>query len=102
MRRVMVRYKVKPDQVEDNERYVRAVYAELKQKDVAELRYATFKLADGVSFVHLASIETEDGKSPLNELAAFKAFQAELKDRCDEPPMAVDITEVGSYRFFED
>jgi hypothetical protein len=29
------------------------------------LRYATFKLDDGVSFVHLASNDTEHGPSPL-------------------------------------
>ena len=49
MRRVMVRYKVKPDQVEANEELVRAVYEELDRTSPAGLRYATFKLADGVS-----------------------------------------------------
>jgi hypothetical protein len=29
------------------------------------LRYATFQLDDGVSFVHLASNDTEPGPSPL-------------------------------------
>jgi hypothetical protein len=29
------------------------------------LRYATFQLDDGVSFVHLASNDTEHGPSPL-------------------------------------
>jgi hypothetical protein len=51
--------------------------------------------------VHLASIETDDESNPLAETAAFKAFQAEIRDRCDEPPTATWLEEVGSYRFFE-
>jgi hypothetical protein len=58
------------------------------------------RLADGVSFVHLASIETPDGKNPLGEIAAFKAFQAGIKDRCAEPPQASDATAIGDYRLF--
>lgn len=100
MKRVMVRYKVKADRAAENEAYVKKVFEDLLQTAPNGLRYATFKLDDGVSFVHLASIETEDGSNPLGESAAFKAFQADIKDRCEEPPMAVDLNEVGSYRLF--
>ena len=54
MRRVMVRYKVKPDRVAENEALVRAVYDELARTQPDGLRYATFRLDDGVSFVHVA------------------------------------------------
>ena len=101
MKRVLVRYKVKPDKVQENEALVRAVYQALQNENPAGLRYATFKLEDGVSFVHLASIETDDGHNPLSELAAFKAFQEGIKDRCDEPPAAVDLDTLGAYGFFE-
>ena len=95
MTRVMVRYKVKPEQVARNEELVRAVYAELQHDEPAGLRYATFKLPDGVTFVHLAD---HDGSgSPLTELTAFKAFQAELRERCDEPPVLSELSEVGSF-----
>jgi hypothetical protein len=100
MKRVLVRYKVKPDRAEENAKYVEKVFAELKNTGPEGLRYATFKLDDGVSFVHIASIETDDGQNPLSESPAFKAFQAEIGERCEEPPVAVDLNEVGSYRFF--
>ena len=64
----------------------------------AGVRYASFHLDDGVSFVHLASIETTDGNNPLSEVEAFKKFQAEIKDRCEEPPVATELHEVGNYR----
>ena len=54
MRRVMVRYRVKPDQVAENEQLVRDVYEELSRTQPDGFRYGTFKLEDGVSFVHLA------------------------------------------------
>jgi hypothetical protein len=100
MKRVMVRYKVKADRVAENESYIAKVFEQLEREKPAGLRYASFKLADGVSFVHFVSIETADGSNPLSELSAFKAFTAEIKDRCDEPPAAVELKEVGSYRFF--
>jgi hypothetical protein len=97
MRTVMVRYQVKPDRVADNEALVRAVYEELGRTEPEDFRYATFKLDDGVSFVHFA-IESGDGDSPLPESEAFKAFQSEIRDRCDEPPVVAELEEVGSYR----
>ena len=55
MRRVMVRYRVKPDQVAENEQLVRDVYAELARV-AAGRASATARSSsrDGVSFVHLA------------------------------------------------
>ena len=99
MKRIMVRHKVKADRAEENEQYARKVYDELHQATPEGIRYATFKLEDAVSFVHIASIET-DGPNPLTRTAAFKAFQEGIKDRCEEPPVAVELTEVGSYRVF--
>ena len=77
------------------------MFSELQQNSPDGLRYASFKLMDGVSFVHIASIETENGNNPLAESTAFKNFQAEIKDRCEEPPVAVELNEIGSYRFFD-
>jgi hypothetical protein len=36
----------------------------------------------------------------LAELAAFKAFQTDIADRCEVPPVAVDLDEIGSYVFW--
>jgi hypothetical protein len=97
---IMVRYRVKPEHAERNKELVRGVYAELHRLAPAGFHYGTFVLEDGVSFVHLAS--SEDGNNPLPDLAAFQAFQAGIAGRCDEPPQAVTIQEIGSYRFWED
>ena len=100
MRRVMVRYKVKAERAAENENYITQVFAALAKATPAGLRYASFKLADGVSFVHIASLERPDASNPLTELPAFQTFIAEIRDRCEEPPVTTDLIEVGSYRFF--
>jgi L-rhamnose mutarotase len=98
MQQVMVRYKVKPERVEENERLVRAVYEELKDADPERFHYATFRLDDGVTFVHLAITDTEDGRSPLSDLEAFQRFQEEIEDRCEESPVVSELSAVGSFR----
>jgi hypothetical protein len=97
MKQVMVRYKVKPEQAAHNEELARRVYEELHQAAPDGLRYATFALEDGVSFVHFASVDSDDGDNPLMKIAAFRAFQENIGERCDEPPHAVELRPVGSY-----
>jgi len=97
MRQVMVRYKVKPDQAAQNEELVRAVYEELHAARPSGLRYATYKLDDGVSFVHLATYESDDGDNPLGEVAAFARFQQDIAERCEERPVVTELREVGSF-----
>ncbi|OGA09604.1 MAG: hypothetical protein A3D95_14785 [Betaproteobacteria bacterium RIFCSPHIGHO2_12_FULL_69_13] len=100
MKRIIVRYKVKPGQAGENEALIARVFEQLQREQPAGLRYASFRAKDGVSFVHVVSLETADGSNPLSEMAAFKAFTAGVKDRCEEPPVAVELDAVGSYRFF--
>ena len=94
----MIRYKVRPDRADENEALVRAVYEQLNRQRPGPLHYATFKLPDGVSFMHLV-FETDQPGRILNEVPAFQAFVADIASRCDEPPVATEVTVVGSYDF---
>jgi hypothetical protein len=96
MRRVLIRYRLEPDQVERNEELVRAVYEELHRAAPSGFRYVTFKLEDGVTFMHISESEGED--SPLPGLASVQEFQREIADRCEEQPVFAELTEIGSYR----
>lgn len=100
MKRMMVRYKVKADRAAENQAYIEQVFAELQRAAPVGLRYASFKQSDGVSFVHWVAHETENEHTPLTQLPAFQAFQAGIKDRCEEQPVATELTEIGSYQFF--
>lgn len=97
MRTVLVRYKVKPDHAAENQRFVEGVFKELKAKAPPGLHYATFKLADGVSFVHFATIDAPE--NPLAQTVAFQAFQENIEERCDEQPVVTELQEIGSYAF---
>ncbi|HEX7938726.1 MAG TPA: hypothetical protein VF483_07010, partial [Gemmatimonadaceae bacterium] len=96
MRRVMVRYTTKPEHAEENARLAREVYAALHRTKPAGLKYTTYRLDDGVSFVHIS--EVEDGENnPLQQVPEFKAFTAGVKERCSVPPVTTHIEEVGSF-----
>jgi hypothetical protein len=99
MRRVMVRYRVKPEHAARNTELVRAVYDELREREPDGIRYATFTLEDGVTFVHIAEVDGD--ANPLAGLAAFRAFQEGVAERCDEPPAASQLREVDSFRLFD-
>ena len=98
MKRVVVRYKVKADRVEEHEDLIRKVFAELAIVRPTGLAYHALKLADGVSFVHFATVSTADGQNPLTTLPAFKAFTANIGDRCEEAPVNSQATAIGAYR----
>jgi hypothetical protein len=102
MRHVMVRYKVKPERVAENEELVRAVYDELRRTEPAGLGYATFKLDDGVTFIHFALTEAESEGSPLSRVPAFQEFQKHLQDRTDEGPVVTELEQIGSFRLVSD
>jgi len=96
MRTVMVRYQVRPDAAAENERLIRQVFAQLARAPLPGVRYQVVKLADGVSFMHLASHDGE-GANPITQLAAFKEFAGGIRDRCVEAPATVEAQLVGAY-----
>ncbi|MHA4807466.1 hypothetical protein ACX0G9_05150 [Flavitalea flava] len=98
MEKVIVQYKIKPHRVAENETLVRDVYQQLHQVNPPGFSYSTYKLEDGVTFIHIALTDTASGKSPLPGLSAFSAFLENIKDRCDELPVVNQVMEIGSYQ----
>ena len=73
---------------------IESVYAALAEARPSAFRYTTYRLQDGVSFVHIAQL---DGDNPLVGLPAFQEFLSELPSRCVESPAPSGATEVGAY-----
>ena len=96
MRQVMVRYTTRADRAEENARLIREVFESLRKTAPSGITYASYRLDDGVSFVHIASID-DPANNPLQNLSAFKAFTSGIKDRCDVAPVTSVLHEVGSY-----
>ncbi|MGH3321382.1 MAG: hypothetical protein ACRDN9_14630 [Streptosporangiaceae bacterium] len=95
--RVMIRCKVRPDEVERNLELLQDVYEEMRSVQPKGLRYATLQLEDKVTFVAFA--EMDEGPAVLQQLGAFQRYRATLDDRCDEPSVLTVLHEVGSYGF---
>jgi hypothetical protein len=92
---IVVRYRTKPEAADENQRLIEAVFAELAAVRPAGLQYTSFRLADGVSFVHVAHGE---GRQELGELPAFQEFQREIDARTEVGPDASPATLVGSFQ----
>jgi hypothetical protein len=93
---ILVRYKTSQASAEENVARVSAVFEELRSRKPEGIRYATYRLADGVSFLHIATVEAED-HNPLLALPSFQAFQQGIQQRCVEMPVVTAVSVVGAY-----
>ena len=73
MKRTLVRYKIKPEQVQENARLIKLVFEELKTKSPDNARYMVLQLDDG-NFVHFATVESMDGNHPITSLGGFSGL----------------------------
>jgi len=95
MSNVIVRYRTRPEAAEENARLVQDVFAALAEVKPDGFKYTTYRLADGVTFVHVASLD--GAENPLTTLPAFAEFQREIAHRCVEQPAPSNASVVGSY-----
>ena len=95
----VVRYTTTPEAADQNQALIEDVFAGLHASHPEGLRYLSLRLEDGVSFVHVAAVETPDGTNPLASEPAFAAFQAAIAERCAEQPVVRSATVVGSFGF---
>jgi hypothetical protein len=100
MKRTLIRYKTKPELADKNAELIRGVFEQLKADGPEGVRYLSLRLEDG-TFVHFVEAES-DSANFLPELAAFKAFQSGIRERCIEPPQAGSVTVVGNYRMLRE
>ena len=94
----VIRYRTKPESADENQRLVEDVYAELATRDPGGMRYATLRLADGVTFIYIFMTDSDDTPNTMGDIPAFVEFQRQLAQRCVEQPAAQAATVVGSYR----
>jgi hypothetical protein len=91
----VVRYTTRTESTDENEKLIKAVFAQLADEKPEGLRYVAIRLDDGVSFVHVAVVE--DDENPLGSLAAFGDFVSAISERCTDGPTPVNGTVVGAY-----
>ena len=97
MKSVIVSYQVRAEFAETNAANIKAVMAELRGWNDAEIRYRAYRKADGVTFVHQGSYANEAALGRAQQSPAFKQFQQELRaSKPVSPPQADWLDAVGS------
>ena len=96
---LMVRAKIKEENVADAQAAVEKVIQALEQAQPADVQYASCLLSDGITLVALLKLE-DDGGHPLRDLPAYAEMIENLKQWYDGPPIADRMTVTGSYGLF--
>ena len=100
MKRTLIRYRTKPELAGRNAELIAGVFEELKAVKPDGVRYLSLRLDDD-TFVHFVEAES-DSANVVPGLAAFKAFQSGIRERCIEPPQAGGATIIGNYRMLSE
>jgi hypothetical protein len=102
MKAVKVQYTVKEDYVETNKRNIARVMSELRTLNNPGIKYSSFVLDDGKTFVHFGMYTNEETMSIVPDLDSFKDFRQQLKESQPEvPPKSEDLNLVASaYEIF--
>ena len=88
------------DAADENQRLAEDVFRELEAMGATGFSYASFRLEDGVSFVHVA-VEHGEAGDDLSAVPAFQRFTAGIGDRTDAPPVVRGTQIVGAHRMFD-
>ena len=78
MKIVRVEYTTTHEYALINQQNIRQVVNELKQLNHPGIKYSTYLLPDGKTFMHFDQFENEEAHQVLQELASFKKYSAEL------------------------
>ena len=94
---MMVRAKIKEENVADAQAATDKVIQALEETRPADVRYAVSRLSDGVTL--LAFLQLEPGQEhPLRTLPAYAEMLENLKEWYAEPPTVEHMTVIGSYQ----
>ena len=96
MRKMVIRYRTKPERAGENARLIRRVFEELRAKAPRGLGYLALDLGDG-NFLHFVMEENEQDPGAITRLEAFQQFRARIAERCLEPPKSSEVTIIGEY-----
>ena len=102
MKAVKVQYTVKEEYAETNKQNIKQVMSDLRKLNNPGIKYSSYVLNDGKTFVHLGIYSDEEAMSVVTNLDSFKKFQMALKDSQPEaPPKGEDLNFVASaYEIF--
>jgi quinol monooxygenase YgiN len=96
---MMIQAKLKAESVSDVEAAADKMFAAVKAAQPGGVKYASLRLADGVSAVALLALDDPEDNQ-LQAIPEFREFQEQLPEWLAEPPIVEPLTLVGSYELF--
>jgi hypothetical protein len=96
---LMIRATVSEQSVPEVEAGVEKLFAAIEAAQL-DVRYASCRLPDGVTYLALLQLEEGTTDNPLVALPEFREFQENLASWIVEPPTPEPLEVVGSYRLF--
>lgn len=97
MSAMLLRTRVKAEKAAEVEAAVRVLFAALDEARPHGVRYSSYRLQDGVTYVVVLQIE-EGIDNPLPKVPEFLEFQENLRGWLAEPPAPEQLTVIGDYR----
>lgn len=95
----IVRYRLKPEQIEPSRQQAAGLYADLAADGPAWLRQASFEVDDNGGV--LTIVELGRHPSALRDVEVFQRHRSGLAERCLEPPTTTAVRLLGAYRLFQ-
>lgn len=102
MKSVKVQYTVKAEYAETNKKNIARVMTDLRELANPGIKYSSFIMEDGKTFVHFGIYVDQEALEVVNNLPSFQSFREQLKASGPEaPPKGDDLTLVdSSYEIF--
>ncbi len=100
MSAVVVRYELDPERLEEHLALITDVFDHLRATAPDGVHYGVLRSADGHSFTHIGVYADDEAREVASGSAAFQAFVAEIADRCEVPPEAIEQQVVEGYGIF--
>lgn len=94
---LLLRSKVKADKAAEAEAGIKKMFAALEEARPQGVRYSSYRLPDGLSFVVLLDID-EGLENPLLAVPEFAEFQKTLATWLEAPAAVEQLTVAGEYR----
>ncbi len=96
MKKVLIQYKIKPEQAANVETLIKKVFDDLRTASPPKISYSAQKLEDGQTFIH-TYIADENIKNPIVDLQSFKELQEFIKNNHIEKPVSLELSDIDSY-----
>jgi hypothetical protein len=96
---MMIRAKLKAESVSDIDAAAEKMFSAIDAAQPAGVKYASMRLADGVSAVAVLALE-DPADNQLQAIPEFREFQEQLPEWLAEPPIVEPLTVIGSYELF--